>query len=62
MLDFSFVGIAYGWLMMKIQTENHYAVLQCDECLDDPLPGMMHMYNALKEGKDFSWRVDRGWE
>ena len=62
MLDFSFVGIEYGWLRIKIQVDHEYVIWFCDEALSDPIPGMIRMYNALKEGKDASWRIERGQE
>ncbi len=60
MLDFSFVEIEYGWLRMKVQADRKYIIWSCDECLSDPLPGMVRMYNALKEGKDAFWKIERG--
>ena len=57
MLNFDFIGIKYGLLAMKIQFESRYIIWTFDECLSDPIPGMMRMYNALKEGRDASWNA-----
>lgn len=59
-ISFRFCGIGYGWLWMKIQIDRKYIVWSFDEALSDPLPGMIRMYTALKQGHDAVWSVERG--
>lgn len=59
-ISFRFYGIGYGWLWMKIQIDRKYIVWSFDEALSDPLPGMIRMYTALKQGQDAVWSEERG--
>lgn len=54
-IGFEFCSIGGGWLEMKIRFGHSFYYMDFNEEYDDPLPGMVRMYNALCRGKGSRW-------